>query len=113
VGGSRSAGLMAAGLPRKLRLVALEIGTGGRLLFCCNTVLAAETAILKKHSDYLQLITTLARNRTFKKPVAFMSTKITQLLFETKFLLKIGFQFNKFYKYYAKLQKKKKPTNHK
>lgn len=33
VGGCGSAALAAAGPPRKLRLVALEIGTGGRLLF--------------------------------------------------------------------------------
>ena len=41
----RSAGLAAAGLPRKLRLVALEMGTGGRLLLGYDTDLAAETIL--------------------------------------------------------------------
>ena len=46
-GGCKSAGLAAAGLPRKLRLVALEMGTGGRLLLWCDTVLAAQMAIYR------------------------------------------------------------------
>lgn len=76
--GGWSAGLMAAGLPRKLRLVALEIGTGGRLLFCCNTVLATEIANLYKCLLFIVIMS--ARNR---EPIAFRTME-TQFNFYLK-----------------------------